>query len=250
MLKLDHLLSEEIRGSFIFNIPHSGTLIPDYTGYNMELIDTEIKLVTDFNTDEIFYVDGVDRVVTPFSRIFCDVERMTDSEEIMFKSGAGFYYTHTDDGQILRDDIPGVKRRIWNEYYIKFQKYFTELVNEKLEENGIANIVDCHSFPDTPFNRDIAQGKSQPDICIGTDTVHTPDYLLHAVTNSCDKYGLTYDINSPYEGTFVPIDHFDDASVNSIMIEVNRKLYMDDGIVNYNKIKYLREFVTDIIPGL
>jgi len=45
-----------------------------------------------------------------------------------------------------------------------------------------------------------------------------------------EKVGWTYEVNRPFSGTIVPIDFYrKDKRVSSIMVEVNRRLYMDEG---------------------
>ena len=57
------------------------------------------------------------------------------------------------------------------------------------------------------------------------------------------KEGLTVAINEPFAGTMVPLKFYGkDKRVKSIMIEVNRKLYLDDRFEkneNFNKIRQL-----------
>lgn len=90
-----NLFSDEIESSFIFHIPHSKTEIPEQFKsdfVNTELMESEIKLLTDFATDEIFTIGNTTKLVFPYSRIFCDVERLDDENEVMFEYGRGFYY--------------------------------------------------------------------------------------------------------------------------------------------------------------
>ena len=64
--------------SLIFHIPHSSVHIPFTTGFEVSLIQSQINLLTDVGTDLIFDVPNTERLVTPFSRVFCDVERLPD----------------------------------------------------------------------------------------------------------------------------------------------------------------------------
>lgn len=241
------LNTEEIKNTFIFHIPHSGTCIPDYRGYNMGLIDDEIKLLTDFNTDDIFYIKGIERLIFPFSRIFCDVERLPDDTEPMYAKGAGFYYTHTDDNKILRDEIPALKSAVYRDYYLPHHNKLEQMVENRLNSYGVANIVDCHSFPDKTFQRDFHQERDRPDICIGADDFHTPKHLTNSIQASCEKFGLSWKINYPYEGTVVPLKYSRlNSNVRSVMIEINRDLYIDNQIVNFKKIAFLNEFVNEV----
>jgi hypothetical protein len=81
--------------NIVVHIPHASKEIPaeylqDYFD-SSELNDTLLKL-TDTFIDELVPVDGVNRIVFPYSRVFCDVERFL-TDETMEKYGQGFYYT-------------------------------------------------------------------------------------------------------------------------------------------------------------
>ena len=72
----------------VLHIPHSSTEIPLLDGYvsNQDAIQDEIVKLTDWYTDDLFDSEVDDKIVTPFSRIFCDVERFADDElEVMSK---------------------------------------------------------------------------------------------------------------------------------------------------------------------
>jgi N-formylglutamate amidohydrolase len=57
----------------------------------MDLVENEINLLTDWATDKIFDVVGTKKLIAPFSRIFCDVERFEDDFEELYKVGRGFF---------------------------------------------------------------------------------------------------------------------------------------------------------------
>ena len=244
------LFSDEFESTLIFHIPHSKTEIPhqflsDFV--SIELMENEIKLLTDFATDEIFTIGNTSKVVFPYSRVFCDVERLDDESEVMFKYGRGFYYTKTDSGELLRENTNGNKEIIYSDYYLKHHEILTNLVNQKLKDIGFALIVDCHSFADTPFKSDIEQGLDRPDFCVGTDEYHTPQWLVDMVYLHLTNHGYSVKINYPYVGTIVPMEHYKkNDEVHSIMIEVNRKLYMDNSNVNYNKVKELNQIMSNL----
>jgi N-formylglutamate amidohydrolase len=244
------LFSEEFVNSLIFHIPHSKTEIPHQ--YKSDFIDTklvknEIELLTDFATDEIFNIDNTSKIVFPYSRLFCDVERLDDQNEVMFKYGRGFYYTKTDRGELLRENTEGNKAIIHRDYYLKHHNELTNMVDQKIEDMGFALIVDCHSFADKPFYSDIEQGIDRPDFCLGTDDYHTPKWLIDMVQLHFTNLGYSVGINYPYEGTIVPLQYFKtNDDVLSIMIEVNRKLYMDGSEVNENKVKELNLMISNL----
>src|SRR5690554_3745237 len=91
------------KDQFIFHIPHSSISIPSYQGYvSEETVDKELIKLTDWATDIIFEVSGVDSLRPAFSRIFCDVERFNSEKEPMNKFGRGLAYTKTESGDDLR----------------------------------------------------------------------------------------------------------------------------------------------------
>ena len=69
----------------------------------------------------------------------------------------------------------------------------------------------------------------RPDICIGTDAYHTPDSLTNLLKNNFEELGYSVKINSPFAGAIVPsFYHEKEPRVISVMIEVNRVLYMNE----------------------
>lgn len=82
----------------------------------------------------------------------------------------------------------------------------------------------------------------RPDFCLGTDEFHTPSALISRTSDVLKEMGYKVGINRPYQGTLVPLNFLNQNSrVISMMIEVNRSLYMDeksgDKKANFIKIK-------------
>lgn len=213
----------------ILNIPHSSTFFPDMDGFNTELINNELGLLTDWYTKEIFESNLVESKVADFSRIYCDIERFPDELEVMYSRGMGIIYTHTDSGDVLREISDTKKQDIINNYYLPYHEDLSKKVAKKLEENGNCLIIDCHSFNDIPTNRDLDQSTNRPDICIGYDDFHTPRDLIDFVTAYFTGLGYEVKTNSPYSGSLVPLQYYKkDRRVKSVMIEINKKLYLDE----------------------
>ena len=102
-------------------------------------------------------------------------------------------------------------------------------MQNELERYGKALIVDGHSFPSQSLPYDQDQSVPRPEFCIGTDPFHTPVALSQATARSIKKMGHSVGMNWPYAGTIVPkVLYQQDRRVASIMIEVNRSLYMDE----------------------
>jgi len=233
----------------ILHIPHASTHIPFVDGFNLSLIEAEQQLLTDWETDKIFDVPEVTKLICGFSRIFCDVERLPDEMESMYQFGRGFFYTHTDNGKELRREIHQIKNRIYEDYYLKHHRSLNAAVVEKLNQYNRLLIIDCHSFSDEPFKTDLDKNTGRPDICIGTDNFHTPNRLTECMVAFFLNKGYSVRVNSPYSGTIVPLEFYKkEPKVKSIMIEINRKLYMQiNGEIISAKVKELNGYIKTMI---
>lgn len=215
----------------ILHIPHSSTIIPFFDGYtaDKQKISQEIIKLTDWYTDDLFSNEIDDAIIAPFSRIFCDVERFTDDKlEVMSRFGMGVLYEKFDDGNTLRVVTPELRERILKEFYWKHHDSLSEGVKTHLEANNSCLIVDCHSFPENALNRALDKSTFRPDFNIGTDGFHTPKELVESAVKFFEELEYTVLVDKPYSGSMVPQSCYKkDKRVKSIMLEVNRKLYLD-----------------------
>jgi len=215
----------------VLHIPHSSTNIPLFDGYvvGKSILDAETLKLTDWYVDELFYSESDLMIVADFSRILCDVERFADdNEEIMSEFGMGALYERTDNGDLMRKLTTEQKNFILKEYYWKHHERLYNAVENQLKEHSNVLIIDCHSFSDTPFNRDLDKTSIRPDINIGTDEYHTPKSIVDFTTRYFEDNGYSVGIDYPYSGTIVPMNYYKkDVKVKSIMIEINRKLYLE-----------------------
>jgi N-formylglutamate deformylase len=219
----------------VCNVPHSGLLIPeefksDFAINEFELRD-EVKYMADNYTDELYgeltYISS--SIISTISRVVVDIERFEkDEDEPMSKVGMSALYTKTSEGKILRK-INEENRNKLISLYKEYHDSFKDLVDESLRNNNITVIVDCHSFPSLPRIYEPDSSSNRPDICIGVDDYHTPKELAATLKNNFESIGYSVKINSPFSGSIVPIEYYNkDKRVVSVMIEVNRKVYMDE----------------------
>ena len=216
----------------ILHIPHSSKCIPADAVYMVDqnTVDKEILKLTDWYTDDLFSLEDAITVKAEFSRVFCDPERFSeDSQEVMAQFGMGVLYEKSDEGIPIREVSPNLREAILNRYYWPHHKQLNQTVEQQLKPYGKALIVDCHSFPSTPFVRDLDQSPNRPDFNIGTDPYHTPEALTTASREFFEHKGYTVGIDWPYKGTIVPLAHYQKSkNVASIMLEINRALYLDE----------------------
>ncbi len=239
----------------LINIPHSSTYIPpEEVGYfktTPNIIARELAVMTDHYCDDL-YDTGHSMLRFPVSRLVCDPERFRcDDDETMSRVGMGAIYTSCSDGSPLKSITPDHKEKLLNTYYDTYHRRFDNAVREKLRAFGKCLIVDGHSFYDEPLLYESDQDRNRPDICIGTDPYHTPEKterLLYRYFKGC---GYSVAINRPFAGCIVPSAFYKkDRRVMSIMIEINRRLYIDHDInktEGYQKIKKDIEELLDIL---
>ena len=233
----------------ILHIPHASTQTLEYKVNNLQ---RELLRMTDHFTDELFTHSNATRVVFGVSRLICDVERFEDdSQESMSRFGMGVCYTKDTLGDELRKVTKEEKQNILDKFYHPHHLALQNAVDKELQENQTALIIDCHSFPDETyyFNSDFKT--TRPDICIGTDTFHTPKKVLHKVKQFFLSKGYDVRVDTPYDGTIIPLKHYQqNSNVHSLMIELNRKLYMDEYGYKTEHYSLLKEELSELLKLL
>ena len=88
-------------------------------------------------------------------------------------------------------------------------------------------ILDLHSFSEEQASK-IKDGP-YPDICIGVEKEYFDQDIFDKVVSIIKEKKYTYQINHPYVGSLVPNVVYNKqvhGKVVSIMIEVNKKIYL------------------------
>jgi N-formylglutamate amidohydrolase len=147
----------------------------------------------------------------------------------MSQFGMGVLYEKSDNGDKIRNVSPELKNKVLLEFYEKHHKKFSDAVNNQLNLFGKAMIIDCHSYPNIPLKRDLDQSSNRPDFNIGTDSYHTPKKLIDLSISFFEEAGYSLGIDKPYRGSIVPMEHYQkNKNVQTIMLEINRKLYINE----------------------
>ncbi len=223
--------------NLVVHIPHASQSIPLTVREQFVLSDAELAaellIMTDAHTDLLFHalVPQAKEIVFPVSRLVVDPERFRDDDvEPMSRVGMGVVYTRTAAGKRLRRDLSDANRvALIEKFYDPHHAALTSAVDQALADTGGCLILDCHSFPSVPLPYEIDQDLLRPDICLGVDRQHTPDNLVESLKSWFDATKLQTSIDRPFAGTIVPEKHYGKGRrVWSIMIEVNRRLYMDE----------------------
>jgi len=223
----------------VLNIPHARWEVPD--AYFDRLIAPEWQwiyetlVLNDWFTDELFDIANVHRIIAPVSRLLVDTERLLpDEAEPMSRHGMGCLYTHGTQGQRLWPDHSKEERQeLLDKYYHPHHRALADAIQQSLDADGKCLFVDCHSFPDKPFPHE-DQDLARPDICLGTLPGNTPATLVDMLIKEFTDCGYEVAVDTPFSGCARPERYCGDTRVLAVMIEVNRKLYIDQPIPPYS----------------
>ena len=220
-------------GFVVVHVPHASVEIPEQYGESILLgqkrLWRELRRMTDAFCDELY--DAPDfpvRIVAKYSRFVCDVERFRDDRlEPCAKFGQGLMYTRTTFGRRLRANDGILRDMILREVYDPHHEMLTLAVESALDSYGKCLIIDCHSFPSSTTVKPLGIF-SRPDFDIGTDSFHTPEGLSDVLHDRVRELGYTAKLNTPFGGAITPMKFYQkDKRVVSVMIETNRRLYMN-----------------------
>lgn len=219
----------------VLHIPHASTVVPPSERACLLPGDAELQAeylrLTDHYTDELFAgaVPGAQAVVFPVSRLVVDPERFEDdAREPASAHGMGVVYTRGSRGQPLRGPLSAAERqRLLAQWYHPHHQRLADAVDGCLERSDRCLLIDCHSFPRQPLP--IERSGARPDICIGTDPLHTPGWLRDEAVACFASQGWSVAVDEPFAGALVPARHHGrDHRVSALMVEVARWIYMDE----------------------
>lgn len=212
--------------NILLHVPHSSSSFPSESMFSFTDLDNEEKLLIDYYTDELFVPQQdsavISNVVFPYCRLYCDVERLINDP--LEKDGLGIsYFREIPTGRGCSYTYRSFcsKEEAFNRYVD-----FHASVSKRLFTMGDDTLlIDCHSFSNLPTL--LCSNPPDIDICIGyNDDETSPDKVaIGNIIYYFQTRGYKVGVNSPFSNskTFnVPVKY------HSVMIEVNKRLYMDE----------------------
>lgn len=218
----------------VLHIPHASDRIPDEVRKRLAISDDELERelarLTDWFTDDLFggLVPGAREVIYGVNRLVADPERFEeDAREPMPPLGFGAVYTLTSEGKDLRPGMgPEAMEDLLQRFYWPHHRRLEREVSEVLETEDRCLLVNCHSFSRASFP--FEGSGNRPDICIGTDSFHTPSHLKDALVAAFQDEGFSVLVDDPISGALVPRAFLRrNRRVEAVMVEVGRWIYMD-----------------------
>ncbi len=247
-IKVDY---RPIENNIIIHVPHASVEFPKEIEnrflVDKEYMGSEAIFMSDYLVDLFLPEDETDVLKFEYSRMFCDVERFKDdSKEKMSKVGMGAIYEKDSNGVEFINIDNGYKESIIKQYYDEYHDKLTKLVDKKLEKFGNCLILDLHSYSDE-FVEKVLKIKNNPDICIGIEDNFKDDILTNVIKKHFIEYGYSVEINHPYNGSIVPLKYWGtDEKIVSIMIEINKRTYLDGKFLDYKKFNRLKEVMDEL----
>lgn len=215
--------------NIILHVPHSSADFSfagrEAAGLHGDKWLEQARNLIDWYTDELFVPEKHDANIIPVvfdtCRTLCDVERM--SHDPLEERGLGITYYPCLDGYNPRRTQEEDSRVL--QKYLDHQYRLASL----LVQHPDSLLLDCHSFSNgaTPLQPDAAKNAGI-DICLGwnDDFTRPSDEVLSMVERHFRDKGYSVGLNTPFSNAKT-VDT--PAHYNALMIEVNKRLYMDEG---------------------
>lgn len=241
----------------IFDSPHSGNIYPDDFGYGCDF--KSLKRIEDAHVDDLFANApdcGALLLRALFPRSYIDVNRARDDVDENLFSGtwpqAQFGVitpSHRSDsgigliGRIIRPGMPIYHRdlspdEIMNRletYYDPYHDTLCTALNDAYYNHGQFWHINLHSMPSSSAYpkraRSMLDGQPKAsDIVLGDlDGQSCCRDFMRALKSFWTDLGYTTTINDPFKGVELVARYSQPTrGKNSVQIEINRSLYMDE----------------------
>lgn len=242
------------RTPLVLDSPHSGTRYPDDFDYVCELAalrtaeDTHVEKLYDFAPEL-----GIAWIEALFPRSYLDANRsdreidvgMIDGEwpgEIVtdaaalskVRLGKGLVWRNTDHGvpmygrKLRPQEVAARIERCWRPYHDAVAR----AIDQAQARHGYSIHINCHSMPAIAGSHATDYpGLAHADFVIGDRDGSTSDPRLTAwLAQFLRGRGYDVEVNFPYKGVEL-VRRFGEPARqrHSLQLEVNRKLYMDEG---------------------
>lgn len=236
--------------ALVCDSPHSGTAYPDDFGYVVDLAD--LRRCEDTHVDALW--QGAPRVGAAllrahFPRSYIDANRAcTDIEAALLSEpwpgelrpsdrctrlGNGLVYSKTTTLAPIyarRLTVAEVQSRI-DRCWTPYRQSLRELIQHTRARFGRAWHLNLHSMPSNAYERlGLAGTRSLADVVLGDlHGVTCSPAFTRCVAEAFASLGYTVAINDPYVGQDLIREHGrPDAGCESLQIEMNRRLYLDE----------------------
>jgi N-formylglutamate amidohydrolase len=249
------LRPEEQAAPVVFCSPHSGRVYPKAFLEASRLDAQTLRKSEDCFVDELFAPVvrlGAPLIAARFPRAYLDVNRepyeldpelftgrlpdFANTQSARVVGGLGtIARIVADTEEIYRERLPiGIAFERIERLYRPFHAALADLLEGTRKRFGIAVLVDCHSMPSTSMGQ--PQG-GRPHFVLGDRFGASCDArLTRFIRDILQGAGYDVQVNRPYAGGFIT-EHYGNPGhgVQSLQLEINRALYLDEATLAKNK---------------
>ena len=249
--------------SLLVTSVHSGTFYPDFFIRNLLSDKNLCSSMEDMFVNDLLQgieENGVNFLKSNISRSVIDLNRKDTEIDLALIDGVFPY--ETEYSQLVRSGIGLLpyrttkgdvifKRRfkigevlfLINNFYKPWHSNLKKISNDIWNQMGRVTILDMHSMPDA---------KGLPDIVLGNRFGKTCNLdIMNYFSYNIERLGYSVEINKPYAGGFITKEYCnEDKNIQTLQLEINRKLYMDEENFtknhNFQKLKLdIKMLITD-----
>ncbi len=261
---LKDIIRKNPKNPVLITVPHSGSYYPELFKKYIKLDLDKIREIEDFQSDKILKLlkkESVDILIAKCSRAVVDLNRSRKSidndmfneiviidqpdEKKMISYGLGVFPKIINNKSIFKIKLPvSYSKKMLEEYYDPFHKSLSKQLGFLLKKFGFCYHFDLHTMP----LRALKHFKVKPDIVLGNNFgKSSSENLISYIKNRFEKFGLKVEINNPYAGGFITRKYGNPlVGIETVQIEINRSLYMDEKNLRINDIHYLQKIFSEI----
>ncbi len=249
------LRPEEQTTPVVLCSPHSGRVYPKAFLEASRLDAHTLRKSEDCFVDELFAPVvglGAPLIAARFPRAYLDVNRepyeldpelftgrlpdFANTQSARVVGGLGtIARIVADTEEIYRERLPiGVAFERIERLYRPFHSALAELLETTRKRFGMAVLVDCHSMPSASMGQPPG---GRPHFVLGDRFGASCDArLTRFIRDILQGAGYDVQVNRPYAGGFIT-EHYGNPGhgVQSLQLEINRALYLDEATLTKNK---------------
>ncbi|KAJ1422344.1 hypothetical protein B484DRAFT_452424, partial [Ochromonadaceae sp. CCMP2298] len=238
----------------VLDSPHSGVFFPN--GFKPAAPYSAWMSSVDLHVEKLFgsaSMQGASLLSAHFGRCLIDCNR--DPDDIDSELLKEPWPTPLNPGEktklglglLRRFALPGVEMHAgllsvetvqsWlHSYYFPYHRTLKEILDEKVAKFGCVWHLNCHSMKSVANAMTKDKGKARPDFVLGDrdGTACDPAFTLF-IASFLTSRGYTVYVNKPYKGAALVKNYADPINGrHSLLIEVNRRLYLDETRFEFN----------------
>ena len=166
-------------------------------------------------------------------------------EKKMLSYGLGVFPKLIQNENIFKDKLPiSYGKYILESFYDPFHLNVNSQIETLFSKFGVCYHFDLHSMP----QKAVKNMKNKPDIVLGNNYQKSCSLeFVNYIKKNFEKYGLKVSVNDPYAGGFITRNYGNPSKgIETLQIEVNRDLYMDEENLLLKNINSVQEIFSKI----